>query len=196
MSTRQKDRHCDAGATEFQNLINPVDTTEHKSIRRETTTLTFSFLSRNFHLDWGPIYCLAILKEASEVANRYKVNHQVCHLWHNIHVNHLKYSIYTVAFISQQDHTKLANSLAFLRIHWVHLTYSLGTLYAFTGYTLRILLGTLYAFTRYIINVCLVHYHWWVTRLLRSQSRVYCDTLRDYWYLGYTHILQNISSTK
>ena len=65
--------------------------------------------------------------------------------WH-IAYNHLKYSIYTVAFISQQDHTKLAHSLATvhaftgctLRIHWVHFTHSLGTLYAFTGYTLHI----------------------------------------------------------
>ena len=71
MSTRQKDQHCDAGATEFQNFINPVNLTGHKGIGRETTTLTFSFLCPNLNLVWGPIHRLAILKEGSKVANRY-----------------------------------------------------------------------------------------------------------------------------
>ena len=30
MTTRQHDQHCDAGATEFQKLINSLGPTEHK----------------------------------------------------------------------------------------------------------------------------------------------------------------------
>ena len=101
----------------------------------------------------------------------------------------LKTLHFQIAFISKQDPSKLAHSLGAvlacswctLRIHWVHFTHSLGRLYAFTGY---------------IINIYWVHYHWWATCLLCSQRRVYCYTLRSYWYLGYTHIFQNISLIK
>ena len=151
------------------NLYGP---TEDKASAWSGSNQHLFSLSRNLHQVWSTTNRLAISKKAAKF-----LNHQACQLSQNIYVNRLKDSVLKHLLFPSRITQNLCIHWYSLRIHWMHFMHSLVTLHALTDY---------------IINFHWVHLHWWEMLLLRPQHRLHCYTLRDHWYLGCSHILQNI----